>query len=278
MLFWTVGDFSIQRGTRRYGNVGTLFLIGIVGMIGLFPFVQNELITVVHSSKLLSFFILLAVLTLVAALLLFEGLKRGKLAVIEPVFGLELPFTVFFSIVIGREHLATNIYAIIALLFVGLFFVSAKDLRSLRLNHIVVEGGVFFAAFGSVLMGLMNFMTGVGSQNTSALFAIWAVHSSLAVMCFIYMLVRGQIPALIEHIRKNPKTAIGLSFFDNGAWIFYCYSMVLIPISIATALSESYIVLAAFLGVFVNKEKLNSHQVVGIVISVVCAISLGMML
>ncbi len=124
-------------------------------------------------------------------------------------------------------------------------------------------------------MGLMNFLTGVAGRETSALFSIWAIHTLLAIMCFLYLLLRGEVRHLIAHVKKNPKGILALGFFDNGAWIFYTTSMILIPISIATALSESYVVLAALLGVFVNKEKLHRHQVIGIVVSVACAITLA---
>ena len=270
VLCWTAGDFSIQRGTRRFGNWATLFLIGVLGMILLFPFIQSELREVWGSPYLVTFFSFQSAVTLIGALFLFEGLKQGKLAVIEPVFGLELPFTVFFSIIFGGELLGISTYLIIGGVFVGLLLVSATDLKFLHFHRTVFERGVLYAAIGSVVMGPMNFMTGFGSRETSPLFAIWVVHSFLAIVCFAYIIVRGEFKGLIKHIRTNPKTALSLSFFDNAAWIFYGYSMVLIPISIATALGESYIVLAAMLGIFINKEKLRRHQIAGILVAISC--------
>ncbi len=62
---------------------------------------------------------------------------------------------------------------------------------------------------------------------------------------------------------------------DNLAWIMYAYSMVLIPIAIATGITESYIALTAMLGIVINKEKLRPHQWVGLALCIVSAIALA---
>ncbi len=52
-------------------------------------------------------------------------------------------------------------------------------------------------------------------------------------------------------------------------------SNLFVPIVVALVLSEVYIIVAALLGVFVNKEKLRLHQVVGIIIAIVGVITLS---
>ena len=41
MLSWGVGDFLIQRASRKIGIWQTLFFIGLGGFLGLFPFLKN---------------------------------------------------------------------------------------------------------------------------------------------------------------------------------------------------------------------------------------------
>jgi len=43
MLFWGIGDYFIQRSTRKIGDIESLAFIGITGALGLFPFVLPEL-------------------------------------------------------------------------------------------------------------------------------------------------------------------------------------------------------------------------------------------
>ena len=261
MLFWAIGDFSIQRGTRRFGDQATLFLIGFVGMIGILPFIYGDLAAVFDGFNF-ELLLLLSAVSFFSALFLFEGLKRGKLAVIETVFGIELPFTVGFSVVLGGENLQPVIYTLIAAIFMGLVLTAARDIG--RFNRALFEKGVVLAGIGSIGMGLMNFLTGYGSRTISPLLTIWFVHSFLAVVCFSYLAYRGELRMLAQRILRFPKTAASLSIFDNCAWISYAFSMAYIPISIATAISESYIALAVLLGIFVNREHIKAHQIIGI--------------
>ena len=62
---------------------------------------------------------------------------------------------------------------------------------------------------------------------------------------------------------------------DNTAWIAFAFAMTFSNIGIVVALTESYIVIAVLLGVFVNKEYLRMHQKIGVAIAVASAIALS---
>lgn len=66
-----------------------------------------------------------------------------------------------------------------------------------------------------------------------------------------------------------------MSISDNIAWIGYAFAMTLIPIAIATGLSESSCIVAVLLGIFINKERLQTHQKVGLVIALTSAMVLA---
>jgi drug/metabolite transporter (DMT)-like permease len=51
------------------------------------------------------------------------------------------------------------------------------------------------------------------------------------------------------------------------AWVSFAKATTFIPIAIATTISESYIALAVLLGLFVNREKLRTHQILGITLA-----------
>jgi drug/metabolite transporter (DMT)-like permease len=51
--------------------------------------------------------------------------------------------------------------------------------------------------------------------------------------------------------------------------------MTLAPIAISVALSESYIIIAVLLGMFVNKERLRKHQIFGMIVAIISAILLA---
>src|SRR5688572_3789888 len=86
MLCWGFGDFLIQKSTRKFGDVETLFLTSLFGAIVLLPFIYKDLSIVFTAIPQLLLLTGASVVLLVAALLDFEALKRGKIAVVEPIY------------------------------------------------------------------------------------------------------------------------------------------------------------------------------------------------
>ena len=275
LLGWTFGDFFIQRGTRTVGNWKTLFYIGSLGGILLFPFVAGEIIpTLTHGPNALLFFLLLVV-TLFAALFEFQALKKGKIAIIEPVFAIELPITVGLSLLFWNETITLTQGILIFTVFLGITLAVTIHHTHLHYHRRVFEKGFVLAGVGAIGMALVNFLTGVGSQETSPLMTIWVLHTALAVICIFYLAYRGELRSVSEDIRRHGKTILAFSAFDNIAWISFAFSVRYIPISIATTVSESYIALAVLLGIFVNREKLKTHQLIGIALAVIGVIALS---
>ena len=66
-----------------------------------------------------------------------------------------------------------------------------------------------------------------------------------------------------------------MSIADKAAWVAFAFAMSLAPIAVAVALSESYIIIAVILGLFVNKEKIQFHQKCGLVLAIFAAIFLA---
>ncbi len=268
LVCWTFGDFFIQRGTRTVGNWKTLFYIGALGSIVLLPFVAREIGATLSNPSNAAILLLLVIVTLFTALFEFEALKRGKIAVVEPVMSLELPITIGLSLALWGERLSATQGILSLVVFIGIMLAVTIHHSHLHYHKRIFEKGFILAGIGAVGMALVNFLTGVGSQTTSPLFTIWFLHSTLAIICLFYFLYRGETKSILADIRRYPKTIVALSIFDNLAWISFAYAVRYIPISIATTVSESYIALAVLLGIFVNREKLKPHQFVGIALTI----------
>ncbi len=58
MICWGIGDFLIQRTVRKVGDIEALAFIGIVGSVGLIPFVWNDLKLILHPGFALMLFVL----------------------------------------------------------------------------------------------------------------------------------------------------------------------------------------------------------------------------
>lgn len=249
------------------GSWKTLFLIGFIGLIVLFPFVRKEiLILQVGELVLLG---ALGVVILFTALFDFEALRRGKIAIVEPVMSIELPITVALGVTLANESLTFIQVFFIVMVFAGILMaVTFTNVRK-RLGKGVLERGVIFAGIGAVGLALVSFLTGVASQRISPLMAIWFSNLIFTLICFVYILARREFGSMFSEIKKHPAVVLGMSVMDNSAWVAYAFATTYIPISIAITISEGYVALAALLGIFVSREKLKPHQKFGIALTII---------
>ena len=72
---------------------------------------------------------------------------------------------------------------------------------------------------------------------------------------------------MVVDLKSHLKSTLGQSLLYNLGWVAFALATTTIATSIVTAVSESYIVLGVILGIFVNREKLKRHQVVGVALA-----------
>lgn len=273
LVSWGFADFFIQKTTRVVGSWKALFFIGIVSLVGLFPFVKSDLASLSVTNLLLLG--LLGLVVVSAALFDFEALRQGKIAIVEPIIGMELPITVALSMVLAGESLTLLQVFLISVVFVGIILSITAHHTHWFYHKRIFERGAILAGVGAIGMALTNFLVGVSSQDISPLVTIWFAHSFLAVICGAYIFSKGEFFSLVSDFRKNPKPIIAQSILDNVAWLSFATATTYIPIAIATTISESYIALAVLLGLFVSREKLKKHQLAGVALATIGVITLS---
>ncbi|MBI2676470.1 MAG: DMT family transporter [Candidatus Yanofskybacteria bacterium] len=270
LVFWGFGDFLIQKSARRFGDSIALFYITFAGMVGFFPWAIKDLKLIIASP--LNLFLLLAagVVIFFAAMFDFEGLRKGKMSVIEPVLALEVIVTTVLASLVLKEFLTAWQILWLALGILGILLVSLKSLAHLK--KINLEKGVIYALFGALAMGFSNFLFGWGSRQINPIVVNWFTDAFVVLVLAVHLTRTERWKEVWQDWRKSKKLILGVSILDNMAWLTFSYSMLLIPIAIATGISESYIALAAALGLIFNKEKLKKHQWWGLVLAIVSVV------
>ena len=274
MLCWGFGDFLIQKSTRKFGNLETLFFISLFGSIVLIPFIYKDINKIFSFQNNIFFILLLASIALLfASLLEFEALKRGKLAVVEPVWSLEILVSFLLAFFLLKESLKISQIFFIVSLVMGLFLVSLKSYHLSK--KVWFEKGVFVAIGSAIFMGSANFFVGLGSRHSNALIMTWFYSIFFTLVCFLYLFYNGRINKLFKEFKSSKSFLFNMCILDNAAWIAFALAMTFAPIAIAVALSESYIVIAVFLGMYLNKELIRNHQKLGIILAIISAITLA---
>jgi drug/metabolite transporter (DMT)-like permease len=271
MLFWGLGDFFIQRSTRKVGDVEALFFIGLFGTVVLFPFIIKDIPSLFQSRNIFFMFIILAAINLFASLLNLEAYRIGKLAVVDSVIEVELLVTMLLAVIIAKEVISLWQLIFCLALFVGIVLVGYSGKTKIN----ILEKGVFIALLAAIGLGTVNFLIGTLVIKSSPLFVIWFVWFMSTIPCFIYSVRRNGFTNLVKDIKGSYKLLLTEGFFDTVAWISFAYALAYLPIAIATSITESYPAIAVLLGIFINREVIKRHQIIGIVLAITCTILLS---
>ena len=271
ILGWGFGDFLIQRSARKIGDWEALFFITFFGAVFLLPFVYKEL----QFLSVYDWLVLTgtSIVILVAGLLDFDALRVGKISIIEPIYAMEVPITIALATFLVGESMSSTQFVLVAALLIGIFLVSSKHFGRMRIR--TLEKGVFFAILATIGMGLSNFLFGFASRATDPLMINWFTSAFMAIATIVYLLYTRQGWKVVHNWNKNKRLILGVSFSDNLAWVAYSTAILYLPIGLTTGLTESYIALAAVLGLIFNNERLAHHQRLGLILSVVAAVSLA---
>ena len=274
MLSWGFGDFMMQKSAKRLGDWETLFFITFFGSVILAPFVWRGLPGFFAGpSASIAILVCAALVLTVAAVLTFEGFKRGKISVLEPLMSVEILSAAALSFFILGDHISPFAVALIILLIVGLFLVSYRG--KIHAKSFLLEKGIFIFIAGSILMGASDFLMGWGSRVTDPLLTNFIMNVVMTVVSGAFILLNPASRASMKDILANRGLLLAMSIADNIGWVAYAFAMTLVPIAVATGLSESSVIIAVLLGIFVNKERLQRHQKIGLAIALASVLILA---
>lgn len=68
-----------------------------------------------------------------------------------------------------------------------------------------------------------------------------------------------------------------MGIFDTLAWLLYAFAVESKEIALTIAITESYPAVALFLGLWLNREKINWHQYCGAALALGASVWLGLM-
>ncbi len=275
LIGWAFDDFFIGRTSKKIGTLPALFLLACFGVLVLSPFAIPALPAHVPlSSASMGILLALMIATSLAALADFEALRTGKLATIDPLYGFEIPLTSILAYVFLGDTLSWLQMCFIAFVLGGMLLVSVSSFRNVK--SLRWERGVHFALLSVVFMGATNFLTGYTARAFTPILANWFSYLGLALFCLILLVRSRRLSETIHAAKTHVVLIIALGTADVIAWTSFAYSTTHIPIGITTAISEAYIALAVLLGVYLNKERLRTHQWLGIAIIIVTITALAL--
>lgn len=263
---WAFGDFFLQLNSRKVGSFQAILFTALFNAVLLFPVVFRDLPLLFSNQLRTMLLVMVGFTAFFAALFNTEALRGGKLSILEPITGLELPLAVGLSVLFRSERVSELQLIGMVLVFVGILFVVTTKVLGVATRQL--EEGVALAGLGMIALALTSFLIGVLSQETGPLLTIWLASVMIGVLCLIPLFYTGKIRSFPRQVRSAfPSLTIQTLTVSLG-WLAYAKAVTYIPISIALAISEGYIILGVLLGVYLNKEKVYAHQKIGIGLAV----------
>lgn len=140
---------------------------------------------------------------------------------------------------------------------------------------LTLEKGVVVAILGAIFMGGANFLMEYGGRVTDFVMINFFTDAFIAILCLVYIIYKGKSKSFVSGLGREWRVLLPMAISDKIAWLAFVLSMSLLPIAIAVALSESYIVVAVLLGLFLGHERLFKHQNIGLVGAIIVALVLA---
>ena len=267
MLGWGLADFFAKKTIDELGDVATLFWSLLIGSVPLgLLFLTNPVVPEKLTGAGGQGFLYLGVLGVWSALSylpLYAGFGKGKVTLLSPVFASYAAVVVIISAALFGETLSVNHLAVLALIFVGIVFITGdiKSLWSAAARREPVGGLkeilLAVALYAPWLVALDRFIG--GEYWVPYLLGIRIV-SAFTVFCY----TRVRRISLAVRQRSLWKYLCAIAFADVTAFAFLSWGYsASSSISIITMLSAAFSLPTMILAILFLKEKVTRSQLLG---------------
>jgi len=282
MLFWGVGDFFLQRMSKKMGSLNALSWVYFIGSLVLLPWAINSFYLIKTPANFITLFSL-GIIECAYGIFVLKAFERGKLSVVDVLFLLELPLTVILGIVfLGEKVDFLQMLLIVSIIF-GAILISRRKLSWLEKvwayltgSNKILEKGALLALGAGTISGFYNLMVAISARNISPVLTIWFAWTISCIFLVIYLWHKKQLADFFRASKDNKKLILAGSILDVLAWLFFAIALSKKELSITTAITESYPAIAVFLGIKFNKEKISTWQLVGAIIALGGSIAISL--
>jgi len=266
-VLWGVGQVIVKKGFK---NISALFTNIYTAILGFFLFVPFALSHGVNFSLIPQ----IAPLTFVAAFLLpsyYYVIGKGQLSLTGTIIGIYPLITVILSLLFLHENPSIYQKIAIGIIILGTFLVAMPN----KIQKIKLGSWLFWALTAAVMIGTADFLIKV-LMNQSDLYTYVFTYA------FAALLATSIIAFFDKKGRKLPPfnkkfylaTLIGAGMIQTGFFIFHL-AIADGFISLVSPISGIYVAITAVLAWIFLKEKINKIQAVGIALSALGVVLVG---
>jgi drug/metabolite transporter (DMT)-like permease len=187
-------------------------------------------------------------------LFFFRALKRGDLAVVAPIIGLEGGLAALIVFAFG-ERVSPVVGAGLAVALCGGCLAAAAGGRRTAAGAL--------PAFGAALCFGLMFALYAAATDLGPVTVVASGRLSALALLFAIVIWRGsRLPD-----RAATKRLLALGALDAAAFVCYAFAAARGPVSVAAVVAGQFATLSAVAGIVLLHERLRPHQYVGIALA-----------
>lgn len=259
MLSWGVADVFAKKAIEKTGEMKPLLYGQLIGTVPIMFYTAAFLSIPLISLEILAVGVISGFLVITAYLSFYKGMKKGSLAIVNPITGSYLLVTTLLGMIFFQEILKLHHLIAIVLVFAGAFLASA-DLKKIKLR---IVPGVPEAVFAMLGFGIGLFLIKFVSVATGAIISFLI----LRIVGLLILLAYSSISRIdIRLPNGNPLGYIILvGVLDAVGQLGYNAAIMREQISLVAPLIAGFPAVTVVLAILFLKERPALNQKAGIV-------------
>lgn len=270
MMSWGASDFFVTKSARGCESYRAFLWSQIIGLVILLTIFVIFYEAPKFSFPIAGLILASAFCTVIANMAFYKSLKKGKVSIVMPVTSCWAVVTVLLSLIFLNQSLTQNhvIGVIFAIAGAVLVSFSWKDLKKLK-NH---AEGVNYAVIAALAYGIDFVLIDTMANKIGWFFPMLFVALVSACFLSIYAGISGKnisFPKNIWHF------IILVGILDTVAYLFYSSSVTAVYGAVMAPIAASSPAVSIFMAKIFLKEKIETHQEIGIALVIIGLILLS---
>lgn len=209
---------------------------------------------------------------------LIEAYRGGDLSLVYPISRSAPLFTQIWAIVLIGETFSLQGISGIALVLIGIYIVSLKDIQS---KHTISDSHPFnsrsylFALLAAIASSIYSVIDKVGVQMIHPIFYLWWINLSMTVHTGIYLALRKENP-LRKIWSESKKEILLIVLLQNAAYFLVLMAMTMSKVSYVVAFRQVGALFGALMGMVFLKEKCWKTRLTGVTLMTLGLILIGL--
>ncbi|MBI4173665.1 MAG: EamA family transporter [Candidatus Aenigmarchaeota archaeon] len=269
MAAYGLSSFLTPVAVRKYGLVRPIFYRECFAAIFMLAFILATSQWAPITADVLLLTLAISLLGFFPVITLFKALSIGKLGINVPIANSSVLYTVLLSAIFYREAISLQQAIAIALVVVGVVFISFRpgQLKAANLRH--TAAGATYAFATSLIWGLVFFLWKIPVNIIGPVMTAFILESGMVLWSAGWL--RFQVGMRIR--RKDLLFLAGFGLLVALGTMSYNIGISLAGVSVVAPLTFSYALLVAVLARLFNNERLTRLQYLSMVF-IVCGIIL----